>query len=103
MAKRETGPRGGETTVAPSGWHRTSVYLRKDQIRTLKLAGIDEGMTMSDLLRRAIDLYFEKNASLSHYQRATAEAILREQFVMPPEEIAEFLTAFEGFHPDDDD
>ncbi len=103
MAKRETGPRGGETTIAPSGWHRTSVYLRKDQIRTLKLAGIDEGMTMSDLLRRAIDLYFEKSACLSHYQRATAEQILREQFAMPAEEIAEFLAALdESFQPEDD-
>ncbi len=103
MAKRETGPRGGKTTIAPSGWQRTSVYLRKDQIRTLKLAGIDQGMTMSDLLRRAIDLYFEKSACLSDHQRATAELILREQFAMPPEEIAEFFAALdESFNSADD-
>ena len=58
------GPRGGVTTIAPSGWQKTSVYLRQSQIRELKLAAIDCGTSMSALLRRAVDLYLglaEKN------------------------------------------
>ncbi len=54
-----TGPRGGVTTIAPSGWQKTSVYLRKDQVRALKLLALDRGGTMSELLRRAIDHYLE--------------------------------------------
>lgn len=102
MAKRETGPHGGVTTIAPSGWQRTTVYLRKDQVRTMKLAALDSGSTMSDLLRRAIDRYFEKDARLNEYQRTTTEMLLREQFEDERELIAEFLETLESFHPKDD-
>lgn len=47
------------TTIAPSGWLKTTVYLRKDQVRALKLAALDRGGTMSELLRRAIDRYLD--------------------------------------------
>ncbi len=61
MARHEpkTGPRGGVTTIAPSGWQKTTVYLRKDQIRALKLSALDSGATMSHLLRRAIDVFLD--------------------------------------------
>ncbi len=61
----KTGPRGGVTTIAPSGWQKTSVYLRKDQVRALKLAALDRGGTMSELLRRAIDQYLDLTDPLS--------------------------------------
>ena len=51
----ETGPRGGMTTIAPSGWQKTTVYLRKDQIRALKLAALQRETNMSEVLRGAID------------------------------------------------
>ena len=102
MAKHETGPKGGVTTIAPSGWQRTSVYLRKDQVRTLKLAGLDGGSTMSEVLRRAIDRYFEEDARLSEYQRTTTEMLLREQFEAERDVITEFLAVLESYHPDDD-
>ncbi len=77
MAKRdppETGPRGGVTTIAPSGWQKTTVYLRKDQIRALKLTALDRGATMSDLLRRAIDVFL----SLTEKDPQLIEQVLRE-------------------------
>jgi Ribbon-helix-helix protein, copG family len=58
MTEREpppTGPHGGKTTVAPSGWQRTSVYLRPDQIRALKLVALERKMNVSEVLRQAID------------------------------------------------
>ena len=59
MTKREpppTGPRGGKTTVSLSSeWQRTSVYLRPDQIRALKLVALEREMNVSEVLRKAID------------------------------------------------
>ena len=98
MAEHETGPRGGVTTVAPSGWQKTTVYLRKDQIRTLKVTALQRGNTMSAVLRAAIDHYFglvEEDCRLTEYQRETAEMILREQFGMEDKKVAEFLARFD--------
>ncbi len=69
---RRTGPQGGVTTVAPSGWQKTTVYLRKDQIRALKLAALDRGGTMSELLRCAIDRFL-------NLRDPVAEQVLRER------------------------
>ncbi len=99
MAKdSENGPRGGVTTIAPSGWQKTTVYLRKDQIRALKLAALDRDNTMSGLLRRAIDHYLglvKEDFRLSEYQRATAELILRDEFAMEYRKIVEFLATLD--------
>ncbi len=65
----KTGPRGGVTTIAPSGWQKTSVYLRKDQVRALKLAALDRGGTMSELLRHAIDHYLDLTDPLAEQAR----------------------------------
>ncbi len=76
MARHEpkTGPRGGVTTVAPSGWQKTTVYLRKGQIRALKLSALDSGATMSELLRRAIDLFLD----LTEKDPQLVEQVLRQ-------------------------
>ncbi len=99
MAERETGPRGGVTTIAPSGWQKTTIYLRKDQVRALKLAALQRDKTMSDLLRRAIDHYLlgltEQDGRLSEHQREIFEGILRDGLALENEQIAELLATFD--------
>ncbi len=99
MAEQETGPRGGTTTIAPSGWQKTTIYLRKDQVRALKLAALQRDKTMSDLLRRAIDQYLlgltEQDGRLGEHQGDIFEGILREEFALEDEQIAELLDTFD--------
>ena len=102
----ESGPRGGTTTITPSGLQKTSVYLRPDQIHRLKLTGLERRKTMSILLRRAIDHYFglrKEDCRLSEYQREVAEMILRDRFGMEDGKVAEFLATFERVSNIDDD
>jgi hypothetical protein len=102
----ETGPRGGTTTITPSGLQKTSVYLRPDQIHRLKLTGLERRQTMSILLRRSIDHYFglvKEDCRLSEYQREVAEMILRDRYGMDERKVAEFLATFERISNIDDD
>ena len=91
MTKHTTGPRGGKTTVTPSGLQKTSAYLRPDQMRALQRGK----RTASGLLRRAVDRYFGldgKACSLTKRQRDAATVILRDRFGMEDRKVDEFLT-----------
>ncbi len=106
MTKQSKGPRGGKTTIAPSGWQKTTIYLRPEQNRMLKQTALDSDQTMSEVLRQAVDCYLgleESELSLSEAQRAVVKDILREGFSMHPEHIAKVLDALEAGSDTDSD
>lgn len=51
---------------------RTNIYLDDDQLRALKHLAVDEGQSVADLVRQAVDLYLT--------QRLADDAVWREQF-----------------------
>ena len=94
MAKHD--PSGGDTS-APD-WKKTTVYLRKDQIRRLKQAGLDSEVTMSDVLRRAIDHYFgedDEDQQLSGRQREVLGQVLRDRLSLEESHLTDILTALD--------
>jgi hypothetical protein len=104
MEDIQTGPRGGVTTVGPSGWQKTTVYLRPEQVRKLKKTAFDLDKTMSEILRLSIDCYFgdgEWEPRLSEAQRQTVESILREQLGLKPDHLAEVLAALDDLNDRD--
>lgn len=62
------------TTVAPAlaarKYPKVSVYLTADEVRTLKLIGVDTGKKISDLCAAAVREWLEKNghARGTHYK-----------------------------------
>jgi hypothetical protein len=89
-----TGPRGGVTTIAPSGWQKATVYLKREQVRALKQTGLDRDRTMSEVLRHAIDSFFGLEAEdprLSEHQREAVEKVLRERLKLKGSQLAEVL------------
>ncbi|MCX5497873.1 ribbon-helix-helix domain-containing protein [Kaistia dalseonensis] len=50
-------------TTQPSGvkYPKVSVYLEADEVRTLKLLGIDRGQRVSDICATAIREWLERN------------------------------------------
>jgi hypothetical protein len=98
MTNSQTGPRGGVTTIAPSGWQKTTVYLRPDQVRRLKRAAFDRDRTMSEVLRHSLDCYFgveQSDLRLSEAQCDAVRWILRDQLLMKPAHVAEVLVALD--------
>lgn len=100
MGKRET----GEGDSSSPDWKKTTVYLRKDQIRRLKQAGLDGDVTMSDVLRQCIDHFFgldDTDPRLSAYQRETIERVLRERLTLDQDHVAAVLTVLDSINADD--
>lgn len=87
----------GDGTAASSDWKKTTVYLRKDQIRRLKQAGLDGDITMSDVLRRCIDHYFgeDDQQPLSGRQREVLGQVLRDRLRLDDTHLADILTALD--------
>lgn len=58
MAKRE-GPRGGKSTTTPGGLVHKKVLIREDQAEALRRASFEERRSESEIVREALDDYFE--------------------------------------------
>ena len=72
--------------------------VRFSRIRRLKQAGLDSDITMSDVLRRAIDHYFgedDDQPQLSGRQREVLGQVLRDRLRLDESHLAGILTALD--------
>ncbi|HEX2253139.1 MAG TPA: ribbon-helix-helix protein, CopG family [Thermoanaerobaculia bacterium] len=58
---RKKGPKGGETTTTPGGLQRVAVLLTSEQYAELRLRAYEQGKSQSEIVREALDTYFEQD------------------------------------------
>lgn len=54
MRKKQTGPRGGETTVSKTGMIRKNIWFHPDEIEALREKAYRERRTESEILREGL-------------------------------------------------
>lgn len=59
MAQQRRGPKGGKTTTTTGGLVHKKVLIRQDQAEALRRASFDERRSESEIVREALDDYFE--------------------------------------------
>lgn len=52
--KKETGPRGGETTISKSGMVRKTIWLHGDEAEALREKAFKERRAESEIVREAL-------------------------------------------------
>ncbi len=59
MAQQRRGPKGGKTTTTTGGLVHKKVLIREDQAEALRRASFDKRRSESEIVREALDDYFE--------------------------------------------
>jgi hypothetical protein len=54
MAKENTGPRGGKTTVTKTGLVRKTFWLHRDEEKALRLRAFEDQRSESEIVREAL-------------------------------------------------
>lgn len=59
MAKKQLGPKGGETTKTPGGLQRVAVLLTEEQYAALRRVAYERQVSQSEVMREALDAWLE--------------------------------------------
>jgi enoyl reductase-like protein len=76
---------------------RTNIYLDDDQLRALKHLAVEEGQSVADLVRRAVDLYLTQRLTDDDWRGRFDDLLTRVRARVPaaatPDEIEVDITA----------